>query len=139
MRGGVALFSAQTGKWATPIELYAALDAEFAFDYDPCPIDDADRIMDRDGLAGSWKGRRVFCNPPYGAGVGAWLIKAREADVAVYLLPARTDTRWWHDYALQADEIRFIRGRLKFGGSRNAAPFPSVVLVYSAARTGRDR
>lgn len=125
-----ALFSAATGKWATPGEVYASLDAEFSFTLDPCPMDDAERIMEQDGLARSWAGERIFCNPPYGNGIGQWLAKAREADVAVFLLPARTDTRWWHDYALGADEIRFIRGRLKFGGSKNSAPFPSVVLVY---------
>ena len=125
-----ALFSAATGKWATPTDVYAALDAEFRFTLDPCPMDDAERIMEHDGLARSWAGERVFCNPPYGNGVERWLEKAREADVAVYLLPSRTDTRWWHDYALRANEIRFIRGRLKFGGSKNSAPFPSAILVY---------
>jgi site-specific DNA-methyltransferase (adenine-specific) len=78
----------------------------------------------------SWAGHRVFCNPPYGRGVDRWLAKAREADCAVYLLPARTDTAWWHDHALKADEIRFVRGRLKFGGAQNSAPFPSVILIY---------
>lgn len=71
----------------------------------------------------------MYCNPPYGRGVGAWLAKAREAELAVYLLPSRTDTAWWHDYALKADEIRFIRGRLYFS-ERGPAPFPSVILIY---------
>jgi site-specific DNA-methyltransferase (adenine-specific) len=78
-------------------------------------------------------GRRVFCNPPYGRGIGDWLAKAREADVAVYLLPSRTDTQWWHEHAMKADEIRFIRGRLKFGDATNSAPFPSAILVYRKA------
>jgi site-specific DNA-methyltransferase (adenine-specific) len=130
MTASRVLFSSATGKWATPRELYAALDAEFGFTLDPCPMDDAERIMEFDGLARSWGGHRVFCNPPYGAGVDRWLDKAREADVAVYLLPSRTDTRWWHDYALGADEIRFVRGRLKFGDAKNAAPFPSAILVF---------
>jgi len=124
------LFSSARGKWSTPVEVYDALNAEFAFDYDPCPIDDATRIMENDGLAGSWAGRRVFCNPPYGPGIGKWLYKAPEAFVAVYLVPSRTDTKWWHDYALKADEIRFIRGRLKFGEAINAAPFPSAILIF---------
>jgi len=123
------LFSAATGKWSTPSDLYAALDAEFSFTLDPCPMDDAERIMDQDGLARSWAGERVFCNPPYD-NIYPWLDKACEADLAVYLLPARTDTRWFHDYALKANEIRFLRGRLKFGGSPHNAPFPSLILVY---------
>lgn len=129
------LFAAATGKWATPRDLYASLDAEFAFDYDPCPMDDAERIMEQDGLAGSWVGRRVFCNPPYGREVWRWLAKAPEATVAVYLLPARTDTAWFHDYVLdRATEIRFIRGRLRFGDATAGAPFPSMILVYRVAR-----
>ena len=124
-----ALFSAQTGKWATPQDLYAKLDAEFGFTLDPCPMDDAERIMEHDGLARLWDGERVFCNPPYGRNVWRWLDKAREADVAVFLLPSRTDTAWFHDYALGADEVRFVRGRLRFGGA-GPAPFPSVILVY---------
>lgn len=141
MRSLAPLFSSATGKWATPRDLYAALDAEFHFTLDPCPMDDAERIMEFDGLARSWAGHRVFCNPPYGNAIGNWLAKAREADVAVYLLPARTDTRWWHDYVLDipplvkgADEIRFVKGRLKFGDSKNSAPFPSAIIVYHGPR-----
>lgn len=123
------LFLSERVKWATPPDLYAKLDAEFGFTLDPCPID-WEPETHPDGLALDWSGQRVYCNPPYGRGVGAWLAKAREADVAVYLLPARTDTAWWHDYAEQADERRFVRGRVKFGGSKQGAPFPSVILVY---------
>jgi hypothetical protein len=130
VKGLAPLFSSATGKWATPRDLYAALDAEFGFTLDPCPMDDAERIMEQDGLARSWGGARVFCNPPYGNGVGNWLAKAREADVAVYLLPARTDTRWWHDHVLKADEIRFVKGRLRFGDAKNSAPFPSAIIVF---------
>lgn len=86
-----------------------------------------------DGLDASWASQRVYCNPLYGRGVGRWLAKAREAELAVYLLPSRTDTAWWHEYAMRADEIRFVRGRLKFGGAAASAPFPSVVLVYRAS------
>ncbi len=125
-----ALFSSATGRWATPGELYTALDAEFCFDFDPCPLECP---VEFDGLAESWAGRRVYCNPPYGRGVDRWLRKAKEAEVAVYLLPARTDTDWWHRYATKADEIRFLRGRLRFGGAEHPAPFPSVVLVYRTA------
>lgn len=123
------LMSAQEVKWATPPDLYAKLDAEFGFTLDPCPIDWTSETHP-DGLALDWSGQRVYCNPPYGRGVGKWLAKAREAELAVFLLPARTDTAWWHDYAQYADEIRFVRGRLKFGGSKQSAPFPSVILVF---------
>ena len=118
------LFSSASQHWATPKVLYAELDKEFGFTLDPCPLDG------RGGLTRSWKGERVYCNPPYGRGVNEWLAKATESDVSVYLLPARTDTKWWHEYAMKANEIRFLKGRLKFGDAKNTAPFPSVVLIY---------
>jgi hypothetical protein len=125
-----ALFTSTSQHWATPPDVYAALDAEFHFTLDPCPH----RTPRLTGLTLSWRGKRVYCNPPYGRGVDRWLAKAREAKLAVYLLPARTDTYWWHEYAMRADEIRFLRGRLKFGGSKNSAPFPSVILVFRRQR-----
>lgn len=118
--------------WRTPRAVYDALNAEFGFTLDPCH---AGSIWD--GTALSWIGERVYCNPPYRHGsIERWLAKAREADVAVYLLPSRTGTAWWHDYALGADEIRFIRGRLRFGGSKITAPEWSVILVYRGASLG---
>ena len=119
-----ALFASQTPDWSTPESLYAQLDAEFHFDFDPCPLKGAD------GLIVTWSGKRVYCNPPYGPGIDRWLRKARESEIAVYLLPARTDTKWWHELAMQADEIRFVKGRLTFGDADQGAPFPSVILVY---------
>jgi len=128
------LFSSANEAWATPRAVYQALDAEFAFTFDPCPLMDPMQaglpLFGTDGLTKPWEGQRVFCNPPYGPGIGDWLAKAREPDLAVYLVPSRTDTRWWHDYAMKANEIRFLRGRLKFGDAVNSAPFPSVVLVF---------
>lgn len=123
------LFSSASDRWATPPDVYAALDAEFGFTLDPCPLweQGEERI---DGLIRPWTGERVYCNPPYGNGIGLWLARAREANLAVYLLPARTDTAWWHDYAMKADEIRFLRGRLRFGGQPNPAPFPSCIVIY---------
>lgn len=130
------LFSSKTPSHATPKALYEVLNREFGFDLDPCPLNDAEIW---DGCSLSWAGKRVFCNPPYGRGIARWLAKAREAVVAVYLLPARTDTAWWHDYVIgtrgtpnqdRADDVRFIRGRLKFGNAKASAPFPSVILVY---------
>lgn len=112
--------------WKTPDDLYNKLNSEFKFTLDPCPIHPR-----RDGLKINWKGHRVYCNPPYGHGIENWIEKAREADLAVYLLPARTDTDWWHRMAMKANEIRFLRGRLKFKGAKYNAPFPSVILIFS--------
>src|SRR5690349_18109036 len=92
------VFKSETVEWPTPQEVYRNLDREFEFDFDPCPIDGV-----QDGLSSlftPWTGRRVFCNPPYGPKVGQWLERAKEADLAVYLIPARTDTRWFHELVL---------------------------------------
>lgn len=119
-----ALSSHRSVHWATPKAIYACLDQEFHFDLDPCPLH-----AEFDGLALSWAGRRVFCNPPYGREITKWIAKAHEADLAIFLLPARTDTKWWHEYAMKAQEIRFIRGRLHFNeGGR--CPFPCVLIVF---------
>lgn len=119
-----ALFTSNNQHWRTPGIVYAALNDEFHFSLDPCPN------KGTDGLVRSWENERVYCNPPYGRGVDEWLKKASESVLSVYLLPSRTDTRWWHDYAMKATEIRFLKGRLKFGDSKNCAPFPSVVLIF---------
>jgi hypothetical protein len=122
-------FSAVSDRWATPTDTYIALNDEFHFDFDPCPLDGTEN-----GLASlfvEWRGRRVFCNPPYGPGIDKWLERGLEANLSVFLVPARTDTRWFHDIVLpKAKEIRFIRGRLKFGEATNSAPFPSMVVVF---------
>lgn len=118
-----------TVEWPTPPDLYARLNEEFHFTMDPCPIDGTE-----DGLATlfkSWENQRVYCNPPYGPKVDRWLERALEAEIAVLLIPARTDTKAFHDWILpRASEIRFIRGRLKFGGSQQAAPFASMLVIY---------
>ena len=122
-----SLFTATSVEWATPKGVYEALDAEFHFDFDPCPLGGVE-----DGLKKDWDGRRVFCNPPYGPTIGKWLERGREAALAVFLLPARTDTHWFHDLVIPfATEIRFIRGRLKFGNSKSNAPFPSMIVVLA--------
>jgi hypothetical protein len=128
-------FSSITDRWSTPQSLYRKLDEEFGFDFDPCPLDGSD-----DGLAKSWCGRRVFCNPPYGPGIRAWLERGLEAKLAVFLLPARTDTVWFHSIVLpRAAEIRFLRGRLKFNDSKGRAPFPSMVVIFRLAIGGDSR
>lgn len=124
-----ALFSKATDDWATPKDFYQKLNEEFNFNDDPCPIGGTD------GLERSW-GARCFVNPPY-SNIKAFLEKAifemtwGNCDLAVFLVPARVDVKWFHDLALPAKpEIRFIKGRLKFGGAKNSAPFPSILLIF---------
>lgn len=118
----------------TPKGLYKVLNAEFNFDYDPCPLNLNPKI---NGLEINW-GRRCYVNPPYGKTIKAWLekalfeINAGRADLVVFLLPANTDVKWFHEIVLpKAKEIRFIRGRLKFGEHSNCAPFASMILVFN--------
>ncbi len=126
---GKVLFSSASDRWATPPAVYDALNEEFCFDFDPCPLDG--QVDGLQPLFVHWRGKRVFCNPPYGPGIGEWLKRGLEADLAVFLIPARTDTRWFHDLVMpNASEIRFLRGRLKFGDAKHNAPFPSMVVVF---------
>jgi hypothetical protein len=120
-------FTSYSPHWATPEDLFDQLHKEFDFTLDPCPL----QAVTLDCLR-SWEGERVFCNPPYGPTIREYLTKAREATVAVYLLPARTDTKWFHDYCLQAEEIRFIRGRLRFSDAKWNAPFPSMIVIFKS-------
>lgn len=130
MKGGRLHFSSASAHWSTPKALYDALHEEFRFTMDACPYGGSiESLM-------PWEGERVYCNPPYGRGIGNWLRRAREAEIAVYLLPARTDTRWWHDYVMKADEIRFLRGRLTFGDAEHPAPFPSCVVIHLEKELG---
>jgi phage N-6-adenine-methyltransferase len=133
------MFSSESSEWATPQEFYNELNKEFHFTLDPCAtVENAkcDKFytINEDGLKQDWGGETVFCNPPYGREIGKWVKKAYEESqkgcTVVCLLPARTDTRWFHDYILGKAEIRFIKGRLKFGGHKNAAPFPSMIVIY---------
>ena len=124
-------FSSARMNWPTPQKFYEELDAEFHFDFDPCP-----RNPNFDGLAVDW-GRVNFVNPPYGQEIKKWIKKGYEqwrlGKTVVFLIPSRTDTAYWHDYIMQADQIRFIRGRLKFEGAKYSAPFPSCVVVFRGA------
>jgi site-specific DNA-methyltransferase (adenine-specific) len=126
----------QSVDWATPQAMFDELNREFQFDYDPCPLYAAD-TMSVDGLSSDW-GNSTFCNPPYGRTLGLWTRKAREqaalGKTVVLLIPSRTDTKWWHEDVMLADEIRFVRGRLKFGGAPYNAPFPSAVVVFRGRR-----
>lgn len=129
------LFSSNTDLWATPQDFFDKLDAEFHFDLDVCALPDnakCDRFFtpDIDGLSQEWA-RTVWCNPPYGRQICKWVKKAHDSDcTVVMLLPARTDTAWFHNYIYGKAEIRFVRGRLKFGGAKWNAPFPCMVVIY---------
>ena len=142
---------------STPHEFYDRLNTEFRFSLDPAATVENAKCTKffteaDDGLAQSWRGERVFCNPPYGRGLGRWLEKACKetngldgAELVVVLVPARPDTIYWHKYVLHTPEganfgytdrrfveVRFIKGRLKFGDEINSAPFPSALAIYRA-------
>ena len=124
--------------WRTPRYLFLQLDAEFGFTLDAAACDESALApthidISLDALEQPWPGV-VFCNPPYGQReIPKWILKgwneAAKGSTVVFLVPSRTDTTWWHDYALRG-EVRFIRGRLKFEGATNRAPFPSAVIIF---------
>jgi len=129
-------FSSATDMWETPQSLFDELNLEFAFTCDVCSTDENKKCdyhftPKDDGLAMFWNGV-CWMNPPYGREIVKWMRKAYESRLTatvVCLVPARTDTAWWWDYAMKG-EIRFIRGRLKFGGHSNSAPFPSAIVIF---------
>lgn len=129
------MFSSKTDLWETPQDFFNKLNEEFHFTLDVCATAENAKCEKyytkaQDGLRMPWSGT-VWCNPPYGRKIGEWVQKAAESNcTVVMLLPARTDTRWFHDYIYGKAEIRFVKGRLKFGGSCNSAPFPSMVVVF---------
>ena len=138
------MFSSKTDLWETPQDFFEKLDREFGFELDVCALPENAKCsryfspMD-DGLEQDWTGV-CWCNPPYGREIEKWVkkayISAIEGAPVVMLLPARTDTRWFHDWIYGKTEIRFIRGRLKFGGAEYGAPFPNMVVVFRPPRVG---
>jgi phage N-6-adenine-methyltransferase len=133
----VMLQRAVTDVWSTPQWLFDALNKEFGFTLDPC-TDGTNAKCDKfyttaeNGLLRDWGTETVFMNPPYSE-IAEWMRKAygaaQEGATVVCLIPARTDTSWWHRYCMKS-EIRLLRGRLKFGDSDNSAPFPSAIIVF---------
>jgi phage N-6-adenine-methyltransferase len=132
-------FSSATDEWETPQDLFDRLNKEFDLTVDVCATKENTKLPHfytkaMDGLSYDWKnfGGRCWMNPPYGREIGKWVEKAATggAAVVVALLPARTDTRWWHDFIQDKAEVRFIKGRLKFGGYKNSAPFPSAIVIF---------
>ena len=136
------LFTNNSNEWATPQELFDELNNEFHFTLDPASTHENAKCkkhftIQEDGLKQSWKGETVFCNPPYGREIGKWVEKAyREhlgGSTIVLLIPARTDTKYWHEFIFGKAEVRFLKGRVKFvldGQGNNPAPFPSAIVVY---------
>jgi phage N-6-adenine-methyltransferase len=133
------MFSSKTDLWETPKDFFDKMNDEFHFNLDVCATHEnakceAYYTKEIDGLNQPWYGR-CWCNPPYGREIGKWVEKAyksaTDGATVVMLLPAKTDTKWFHKYIYGKAEVRFIRGRLKFGGSKNSAPFPSMVVVFN--------
>lgn len=135
--------SSNTDNWPTPKDLFDNLDKEFHFTLDVCASKDnakCPRYFDItiDGLSQDWNNEICWMNPPYGRSISYWVEKAYNTGLngglVVALLPSRTDTRWFHDYVIKANEIRFIKGRLKFGNAKSCAPFPSLIAVFGCVR-----
>lgn len=136
------MFSSKDQTWSTPQDFFNKLDEEFGFTLDPCASPQTAKCAKYfteadDGLSKDWSGEVVFCNPPYGRALPAWVKKCREegskaSTTVVMLIPSRTDTKYFHEHIWHgvASEVRFLKGRLKFGGCKDAAPFPSLVAVY---------
>lgn len=135
------MFSSKTDMWETPQKLFDELDNIYHFTLDVCATKENTKTAkyfnkEIDGLTQEWLGS-CWMNPPYGREIGKWILKAKESAqlnkaTVVCLLPARTDTKWFHDIILPyATQITFVKGRLKFGGHKNAAPFPSMIVIFS--------
>ncbi|MCO5792816.1 MAG: adenine methyltransferase [Blastomonas sp.] len=138
-----ALYSSRSEEWSTPPAFFADLHAEFSFTLDPCSTRQNAKCPTfytkaENGLSQDWGTHSVFCNPPYGRTIGEWVRKCYEASLqgatVVLLVHARTDTRFFHDWVYGKAELRFVRGRLKFGDGKQSAPFPSLVAVYWPAK-----
>ena len=137
-----AMFSSNTVEWETPVVFFNKLNEDYGFTLDPCATSGTAKCpqyftKDDDGLSKDWGGNVVFMNPPYGRVIKDWVRKAwqegtKPDTTVVCLVPARTDTRWWHDYCMKAEKAYFVKGRLKFGNSSNSAPFPSAVVVFNS-------
>lgn len=137
-----ALMTSKSQEWSTPQSFFDAIDARYGFTLDACALPHNAKCPDYftpedDALTQRWEGV-VWCNPPYSHGIGRWVQKAydesRHGALVVLLIPARTETSWWHDYAMQASEIVLIRGRMRFSGSPINAPFPSALVIFDPSR-----
>jgi phage N-6-adenine-methyltransferase len=144
------MFTSNSSEHSTPQGLFDALNKEFRFTLDPCATHENAKCAhyftkEENGLAQEWHGT-VFMNPPYGREISKWVAKAKQESLkgttVVCLLPARTDTRWWHDHIWDNNKhrprnkvkIRLLKGRLKFGDSQNSAPFPSAIVIFEGRK-----
>lgn len=140
------MFSSKKDDWTTPKWLYDELNKEFNFTVDLCASNENALCpkyytLENDGMKAKLNGERVFCNPPYGRkSTEKWVKKCAEcnAELVVMLLPARTDTKAFHNYIYHKAEIRFLKGRLKFGEGKNSAPFPSMIVVFKNEQNKHD-
>lgn len=134
------MFSSEDETWSTPQDFFDKLNDEFNFTLDPCCSVETAKCSKfytekEDGLIQNWRGETVFCNPPYGRKIKDWVkkcyLESRDPHTTVVMLiPARTDTSYFHDFIYNKSEIRFIKGRLKFGNAKNSAPFPSMIVIF---------
>ncbi len=139
------MFSSKSNEWETPQHFYNKLNEKHGFTLDPCATPSTAKCnkyftSEDDGLKQDWGGEVVFMNPPYGRQIKDWIKKAYQESrksntTVVCLIPARTDTKYWHEYCMKAHEVNFVKGRLKFGDSKNSAPFPSAVVVFKPEHT----
>jgi phage N-6-adenine-methyltransferase len=140
------MFSSEKQDWATPQQFFDEVNKKYGpFDLDVCATHDNAKCSTYytlenfdDGLKNNWSQyKRCWMNPPYGRGIGEWVRKAYSESLngclVVCLLPARTDTKWFHEYCMKG-KIEFIKGRLKFGNSKNSAPFPSMIVIFFPAK-----
>lgn len=141
-------FSSKSSEWETPQHIYDTLNKKYKFTLDPCATDknhkcDKWYTKEQDGLLKDWSGEVCFVNPPYGTELGKWVKKAYneylKGATVVMLIPARTDTRYFHDYIYNIAKIEFIKGRISFlqeGKKLNSAPFPSMIVVFKKEKRG---
>lgn len=132
-------YTSKSDEWETPQEIFEGLNKDYNFTLDPCATKENAKCkkyftIENDGLFRSWKNETVFMNPPYGRNIGKWIAKAYNESVkhnalVVCLIPSRTDTKWWHTYVMKG-KITFLKGRLKFGGGKTNAPFPSAIVKF---------
>jgi site-specific DNA-methyltransferase (adenine-specific) len=138
-----SLFTSNTQEWETPQDFFNELNKTYNFTLDPCATPETAKCKkyftkEDDGLKQDWGGHTVFCNPPYGRAIKDWVKKCSDESkkpdtIIVILIPARTDTRYFHQYIYHKAQIRFIKGRLKFSGnqaSSGSAPFPSMLVIF---------
>lgn len=136
-----AMFSSKNQSWETPKEIFEELNKDFSFTLDPCCTDKTAKCTKyytekEDGLKQDWSKDIVFVNPPYGKDISKWILKCYEESLRgatiVLLIPSRTDTKYQHNIIFEYSKvICFIQGRLKFGNSKNSAPFPSQLVIFS--------